>query len=351
MSLRERLKAEIAENGPMTVEAFMTRCLYDPKDGYYATRPRLGAEGDFITAPHVSQMFGELIGLWAAELWIQMGSPARVRLVELGPGDGTLMADILRVGRAAPGFVEAAEVWLVETSGPLRARQAAALAPHEPRWVERIEDVPTDAPVIVIGNEFLDCAPIRQFVRVGERWMERTVGLKDGELAFGLTPCPLVHITADDPPGSILVLSAALGEVAEAIGRLVAHAGGAALMIDYGSENERSGDTLQALRGHVREGPLEHPGEADLTVRVDFGWFLAYGARHGAVAAPLVTQGEFLRRLGIEQRAEVLKRANPARAEVIERQLQRLIGTGQMGELFKAACLHSKGLRPPGFEP
>jgi SAM-dependent MidA family methyltransferase len=300
-------------------------------------------------------MFGELIGLWAAEVWMQiwmkMGRPQRFRLVELGPGDGTLAGDILRVGRAAAGFLEAAEFWFVETSAPLRQAQQAAVGHHPARWVDRIGDLPTDAPAIVIGNEFLDCIPIRQFVKTERGWMERVVGLgAEGGLAFGLAHNPHVDFDADEPVGTMLALSDALGRVGQEIGALVARAGGAALLIDYGAEHERSGDTLQALRGHAKEGPLEHPGEADLTVRVDFGWFLAHAQRKGARAAPLATQGEFLRRLGIETRAGVLKRANPARADVVERQLQRLTAADQMGELFKVACLHSPVLAPPGFD-
>ena len=190
MSLLDRLKAQIAQDGPIGVPEFFTRCLHDPRDGYYATRPALGGleevSGDFITAPLVSQMFGELIGLWVIETWSRMGRPSPFRLVELGPGDGTLMSDLVRAGRLDPAFLAAAEVWLVEVSEPLKAKQAARLG-DGPRWVSRLDEVPGGAPMILVANELLDCLPARQFVRTRTGWAERVIGLgEDGALAFGL---------------------------------------------------------------------------------------------------------------------------------------------------------------------
>jgi SAM-dependent MidA family methyltransferase len=196
MSLLERLKAQIAHDGPIAVPEFFTRCLHDPRDGYYATRPDLGASGDFITAPLVSQMFGELIGLWMVETWTRLGRPAPFRLVEMGPGDGTLMSDLLRAARVAPEFLEAADVWLVEVSEPLKARQAQRLGAR-PRWASRLEEIPGGAPMLLVANELLDCLPARQFVRTLDGWAERVIGLgEDGDLAFGLkslgkSPLPL----------------------------------------------------------------------------------------------------------------------------------------------------------------
>jgi len=320
----------------MSVADYMTACLHDPDHGYYATRPGLGADGDFITAPHVSQMFGELLGLWAAEVWTRLGRPARVRLAELGPGDGTMIGDVLRAARTAPGFLEAAEVWLVETSEPLRAAQAAA-APTA-RWVRSVAELPTDAPVIILANEFLDCLPIRQWVRGDLDWMERRVGLgSDGALAFLAG-------------GDVRESSEALVGLGQAVGALVTRASGAALFIDYGRDAPGEGDTLQALRGHARENPLANPGVADLTAHVDFPAFLAAAAGAGALASPIRGQGDFLRALGVETRAAVLVRARPDRAGVIARQLDRLVAPDQMGVLFKAACVHSPGLAPPGLE-
>ena len=351
MSLLERLKAEIAQDGPISVAAYITRCLHDPLDGYYATRPALGERGDFITAPLVSQMFGELLGLWSAQIWAAMGSPPRVRLVELGPGDGTMMTDILRAARAVPTFQAAIEVWLVDQSGPLRAAQAEALLDHDIRWAASLSDLPADLPLIILANEFLDCLPVSQFVKTSGGWKERRVGLDDdGALAFRLAPGPAFLMAGDQPLGCVFSQSAALADAAIAVSRLTAATPCAALFIDYGGLADCFGDTLQALRGHAKEHPLAHPGEADLTVRVDFSAFIDMAVADGAAAATLVTQAAFLRALGVEARAAALTARNPDRAALVRRQLDRLIGEDQMGELFKACCLHSAGLAPPGFE-
>ncbi len=358
--LLRRLMAEIAADGPMRVSAYMTRCLHDPQDGYYATRPALGeaaAGGDFITAPLISQVFGELIGLWAAQVWMMLGSPARVILAELGPGDGTLMSDILRAGRAAPGFLDAAEVWLVETSAPLRRLQAQRLGEDAVRWAERFEDLPTSVPLIAVSNELLDCLPTDQFVRTGEGvWAERRVGLApDGlGLAFGLAPLPPTFRPPAGweaaPLGAVAEVSAAAGTMGGTIAARVAP-GGAALLIDYGSLTPVSGDSLQALYRHRKEGPLERPGVADLTVHADFTSLLN-GAQNHPIAAPMaLEQGAFLTRLGLEQRTNALKVRNPDAADRLRRQHDRLVADDQMGRLFKAVCLCSKGLVPPGFEP
>jgi len=341
MSLLERLKAEIAEGGPLTVAQYMHRCLHDPRGGYYATRPALGEDGDFITAPLVSQMFGELIGLWAVEVWTRLGCPRRVRLVEAGPGDGTLMSDILRAARLVPAFVEAAEVWLVETSQPLKARQRERLG--DLRWAGDLAEVPGGAPVILIANELLDCLPARQFVRADGDWIERMVGVTEEGLTFGLASEP------KGETGDILEVSAAQEAFGAQVGELVAREGGAALLIDYGRAEPGFGDTLQALRRHQKVDSLACPGEADLTVHADFPAVIA-AARDAGARAAILTQGEFLRRLGIEHRAAALAAARPDRAQTLGRQLDRLIAPGQMGELFKAACIHSVGLAPPGFE-
>jgi NADH dehydrogenase [ubiquinone] 1 alpha subcomplex assembly factor 7 len=352
MNLRERLIAEIAQDGPISVAEYTARCLHDPAGGYYATRPRLGAEGDYITAPHVSQMFGELIGLWAAEVWARLASPPKVRLVELGPGDGTMMADILRAGRALPGFLAAAEVWLVETSAPLRALQARAMGDKPVQWARDLDEVPTDAPLIIVANEFLDCLPALQFVRTERGWAERRVGLTAaGELAFGLAPeqAGAPPGLPDAPAGSIFEVSPELLSLGWRIGALFSHTPGCALFIDYGRTIVECGDTLQALSAHTKEGPLDHPGDADLTVHVDFPGFLAAAHQAGAKTA-LTTQGGFLIKLGVGARAAALSKANPARSETIDRQLQRLVGADGMGDLFKVAAIHSEGLEPPGFE-
>ncbi len=351
MSLRERLIARIVRDGPISVADYMDACLHDPADGYYATRPRLGEAGDFITAPHVSQMFGELLGLWAASVWEGLGRPARVRLIEFGPGDAILVTDALRAARAVPDFFGAIEAWLVETSAPLRERQKAALssAAVSIHWTEHLEGIPDDRPVIILANEFLDCLPIRQAIWTDGGWRERRIGMdKTGELAF--VACASSIPRADTGGnGDLLEWSDALAHFGQRVGALIARASGAALFIDYGRDRSGRGDTLQALRGHATEGVLENPGHADLTAHVDFPAFLVAGFAGGAIAAPILSQATFLRGLGIRARAEALARANPDQAGKIGRQRDRLIGPDGMGELFKAACLYSPGLHPPVF--
>ncbi len=350
--LAERLRAEIAATGPMSVAAYMTRCLHDPCGGYYATRPALGENGDFITAPMVSQMFGELIGLWAVETWSRLGRPDQFQLVELGPGDGSLIADALRAARLAPGFLAAAELTLVETSPPLIEAQRARLAAAPARWTPRLEDIAGEGPVILVANEFLDCLPARQFVRTPKGWCERVVGLDgEGALAFGLIPGPGPgDAPADAEPGLIWERSAAQTALGETLGSLTAARGGAALLIDYGRDTPGPGDTLQALSRHRKVDPLADPGGADLTVWADFPAVLAAARHAGGQTSPILTQGEFLRRLGIVERARALTRATPEGAETIARQLARLVEPEMMGSLFKAGAVHGAGLVPPGFE-
>jgi SAM-dependent MidA family methyltransferase len=356
MSLKQRLKAQIRSVGPISVADYMNACLHDPASGYYATQPALGEDGDFITAPMVSQMFGEVIGLWAVEAWRGAGAPARVLLVEAGPGTGVLMADVLRAARLDPAFLAAAELWLIETSAPLMARQRESLADAAltPRWARRLADLPADAPMILIANELLDCLPARQFVRTPGGWAERRVGLDDaGELVFGLAPCAIGDVATgvEAAEGSVIECSSAQGALGAEIGARIAAAGGAALLIDYGRDRFETGDTLQALSRHEKVDPLAAPGEADLTVHADFPAVLAAARAEGARTA-IRTQGDFLRGLGIEARAAALSRARPDKAEAVARQLARLIDPDQMGALFKAACLFAANdPTPPGFEP
>ncbi|HEY1425772.1 MAG TPA: SAM-dependent methyltransferase [Caulobacteraceae bacterium] len=349
MSLKARLEAEIAAGGPIDVAAFMTRCLFDPLDGYYATRPALGERGDFITAPMVSQMFGELIGLWLVETWRGLGAPPRFVLAEAGPGDGTLMADVLRAARLEPAFAAAAELWLIEPSAPLRARQAERLADAAPRWAASLSELPADAPLLLVANELLDCLPARQFQMTPRGWAERVVGLDErGRLAFGLRPAALADAPEDAPLGAVIERSPAQEAFAAQLAERLVEQGGVALLIDYGPAEPALGDTLQALKGHAKVCPLAAPGEADLTVHADFPAVLG-AARGAGASSALQTQGEFLCWLGIETRAAALQRARPDRAEVIARQLERLVARGQMGELFKAAAIWA-GAAPPAFE-
>jgi NADH dehydrogenase [ubiquinone] 1 alpha subcomplex assembly factor 7 len=354
VSLEQRLKAQIAADGPLTVAQYMTACLHDPQDGYYATRPALGEGGDFLTAPLVSQMFGELLGLWAVEAWIRMGEPSPFLLVEAGPGDGTLMSDALRAARLAPKFLAAARLHLIETSPPLIDAQRRRLAdgPLEPVWTASLTALPSGAPVILLSNELLDCLPARQFVRTGRGWGERMVGLDaDDALVFGLASRPVDGLLPDAEPGEVLEISAAQEAFGAELGAILAREGGVALLIDYGRSEPGTGDTLQALKSHQKQHPLDAPGHADLTVHADFPAVAAAARKAGAGAASILTQGELLTRLGVRERAKALEKARPDRAEVLQRQLARLIDPDQMGDLFKALALHAPAtLVPPGFE-
>ena len=346
------LARRIAVDGPLTVAEFMTACLHDPQHGYYAARPALGAEGDFVTAPMVSQIFGELIGVWIAEVWRQLGAPRPFRLVELGPGDGTLMEDALRALRRAPALLEAAELWLVEPSPPLRARQRQRLAAAGPRFARALGEVPEGAPLILVANEVLDCMPARQFLRTAQGWAERRIGLDAaGALAFGLAPAPCGADAAlpEAPAGTVVERSAAQAALGAEIGARVAKDGGAALLIDYGREGPGVGDTLQAVHRHAKVDVLSSAGEADLTVHVDFPAVAAAASSAGAAVSPILTQRAYLRAMGAEARASALAAARPDRAQAIARQLHRLIDPSQMGELFKVLAIHTPGLEPPGF--
>ena len=355
-TLKDRLVREIILTGPMTVADYVTRCLHDPKGGYYATRPALGERGDFITAPMVSQMFGELLGLWAIETWQRLGAPERIRLVEVGPGDGTLMSDVLRAARLVPDFLSAIDLILIEPSAPLRAEQQKRLSDSDvlPRWVSALHQIETDAPVILIANEVLDCLPARQFMRTEGGWAERRIGVTDdNELTFGLVGIAdgFNEPPFDIEPGQILEISEQQAAFSRDLATLIKAASGAALLIDYGRSQSGPGDTLQGLKRHQKVDPLTDPGEADLTQWADYPLVLEAAVRSGADVTGTLTQGQFLSALGIEVRAQRLAAARPEAADIIQRQLERLIAPDQMGELFKAAAIFSpRSLVVPGFE-
>ena len=341
----EIIRAQARETGPMTVADYMALCLGHSQHGYYTTRDPLGSAGDFTTAPEISQMFGEMIGLWLAQVWIDAGRPTPFHLIELGPGRGTLMADALRAAQAAPGFVAASDLWLVETSPALRAEQAKLLPGAQ--WADRLEQVP-EGPCLLIANEFLDALPMRQFIASNKGWCEKRVGLGESGLAWGLTgPLPG---GCDAPEGSWREDSAVVDAIARQIATRIAAGGGAVLFIDYGyrGADRPPGFTLQALRQHVPADPLEQPGDADLTWLIDFD-------RLSDNLAPMVTacapQGAFLAHLGIGQRAAQLASARPGEADAIADALERLTGGGQMGTLFKAMTAWPEDQpTPPGFE-
>lgn len=335
----------IRADGPLRLDRFMGLANAQ----YYATRDPLGAAGDFTTAPEVSQLFGEMIALALVDHWERSGAPDRIRLVELGPGRGTLMADLLRAARVRPGFLAAAHVTLVETSPALRARQAAALAGAERLdWTEAFESVAADAPLYLVANEFFDALPIRQFARVEGRWHERFVGLDDGG-AFRFLLSPALAPAESAGGDGIVEVNEPARAVAAAIGARLNRHGGLALAIDYGHARSAPGDTLQAVKAHRFADPLAEPGEADLTAHVDF---VALARAAGATAHGPLTQGDWLRALGIEARAAALARARPDRAETLASGLARLIDPSGMGTLFKAMALTGPGgPLPAGFGP
>ena len=334
MSLKQRLIEQIGLEGPICVADYMTLCLFDPKGGYYATRPALGAGGDFITAPMVSQMFGEMIGVWVAQVWQAMGAPSAFRLVEIGGGDGTLMSDIIRVMARVDGLAAAAEIVMIEPSLPLRTLQQARI-PYA-RCFTRFEDLPGDRPLIVVANEVLDCLPARQFILTEAGWHERRVGVIDGDLAFGLTP-----VDTDPSPawpaaiGDVVEVSAAQRRFAQDLALRIREAHGAALLIDYGHDRPGPGDTLQALHRHQKHDPLEAPGEHDLTVWADFPRVRDAVVATGVKPAAIAYQSAFLTAMGIDARLAALIDKNPTKADQLKRQYERLMRPDQMGELFK----------------
>ncbi|MFC3695008.1 class I SAM-dependent methyltransferase [Chenggangzhangella methanolivorans] len=354
--LGREIAETIAAEGPMPVDRYMALCLSHPAYGYYATRDPFGRGGDFVTAPEISQMFGELIGLWAAEVWRQMGAPGRFALIELGPGRGTLMADMLRAAKAAPGFLEAAEIVLVETSPALREVQAKALSGRTTRWVQTVDDAlgQTALPAIVVSNEFFDALPIRQFVRTGAGWRERLVGLNgEGRLAFGLSPAPADLPLPDAPEGSVREICPQALDVMTAVAIHLARHGGSMLAIDYGYA-AGFGDTLQAMKAHAFADPFATPGEADLTAHVDFGALAAAARAAGAAPMRLIDQSDLMERLGLGLRAEALSRASPTGREQIFAAARRLTDRSPrgMGALFKAFAVCDPRLgAPPAFEP
>ena len=351
--LADLLAARIRSGGPLTLADYMAECLLHPAHGYYATRDPLGAAGDFTTAPEISQVFGELLGLCLAQSWLDQGAPSPFVLAEPGPGRGTLMADIWRATRGVPGFHAGAQVHLVEASPTLRAVQTDRLAGLPVTWADTLDDLP-QAPLWLIANEFFDALPIRQFQRTGEGWRERVVGLQDERLTLGLTPpAPrpdLADRLADTAEGDVVETRPAAVPAMQAIaGRIAAH-GGAALIIDYGDWGSR-GDTFQAVQDHRRADPLAQPGRADLTAHVDFR-ALARAARplaHGA----LIPQGVLLARLGLGPRSQRL--AEGLSGAALENHLsgtRRLTDPGEMGNLFKAlALVPTQAPLPPGFDP
>jgi NADH dehydrogenase [ubiquinone] 1 alpha subcomplex assembly factor 7 len=356
--LRAKLAERIRREGPLSVAAFMAAALHDPEAGYYPRRNPLGQAGDFITAPEISQIFGELIGLCLAEWWDRAGRPEPVTLAELGPGRGTLMHDFLRAAATVPGFRAAISLYLVEASPVLRTAQEQRLAAFGPRFVDRIDALP-DGPLLLVANEFLDALPIRQLVRRRAHWAERLVMLDcEGRLVFADGPdSPAATLLVppelrQEPPGTLVEICPAAAALAAAIGeRLVRHPG-AALFIDYGYFPSRPGPTLAALRAHAPVGVLDEPGGADLSAHVDFAAFAESARAAGAAVHGPMPQGRFLASLGAEARLATLSaRADPARRAELASGVTRLLDPAGMGNLFQVLALTSPGLpTPAGFE-
>jgi len=348
-ALADILAGLIRAGGPMPVAEFMGVCLGHPEHGYYMKQVPFGREGDFTTAPEISQVFGELVGLHLADAWMRAGAPNPVQLVELGPGRGTLMADILRATRGVPGFHAALDLTFVEMSPVLRTEQQRRV-PHA-RWADRLADIPAGQPLLLVANEFFDALPARQLVKTAKGWQERHVALdgtrfvpvvpEDAPLLDDLVPASL----RGAPEGSFYELLGGEDE-AEILNRRLVQDGGAALIIDYGHASHSIGDTLQAMRQHAYVDPFDAPGDADLTVHVDFGQIIER-AGHGLRVLGPVGQGRFLRALGLDIRTAILAKANPLRAEELVTASRRLADADQMGALFKVLSLSNPAWPAP----
>jgi NADH dehydrogenase [ubiquinone] 1 alpha subcomplex assembly factor 7 len=351
--LQSEIKRLIKSSGPMPVWRYMELCLMHPQHGYYVSRDPLGREGDFTTAPEVSQMFGELLGLWAASVWKAIGSPSLLRLIELGPGHGTMMADALRALRVLPPLYQTLSVHLIEINPVLREKQKATLSSvRNLAWHQSIDEVP-DGPSVIFANEYFDVLPIHQVVKRETGWHERVVELdEDGKLVFGTAADPIPRFEVLLPP---LVRAAPIGAVFEwrpdaeimKIASRVRDQDGAALIIDYGHLRSDAGDTFQAIARHSFTDPLRAPGQADVTAHVDFQALARAAEDIGARVHGPVTQGEFLKRLGIETRAvSLMAKASHEVSEDIANALARLTGGGRsgMGSLFKVIGISEPNL-------
>jgi NADH dehydrogenase [ubiquinone] 1 alpha subcomplex assembly factor 7 len=357
--LGAHLERLIALRGPLSLAEYMIESLWHPSEGYYARSEAIGRAGDYVTAPEISQMFGELVGIWCTSVWIAMGRPRHFELVELGPGRGTMMADALRAARVAPGFLQAAHVHLVEASARLRDIQRTLARERDVTWHDGLGTLP-DGPTILVANEFLDALPIVQFERTESGWRERLVEFDKASGRFRFTRAQhetpaaalLPPAFASAPLGAIAELCPAALSLAASLAKRLAAEGGAALFIDYGPRESTLGATLQASRGHRRHDPFDEPGRADLTAHVDFANFARAASAAGAACHGPVDQGIFLRHLGIRERAERLSAAaGAAQTDAVQGALRRLIDGAEMGTLFKALALtHPFLTTPAGFE-
>lgn len=355
--LKEIFRNRIESTGPIPLDEFMADALMHPEYGYYQKGKTFGKEGDFITAPEISQMFGELIGLWCIDTWVKMGTPSSFNLIELGPGNGTLMSDILRSSKLVPEFGNSVKIHLVEASKQLTQTQQANLSSYKVNWHTQINEDLLSVPFILIGNEFLDALPIKQFVFTSGEWRERKVSLVNNEFAFVneeiKQPDLPSYIQESEKPaeGTIAEHNAAAASIVENISDALVKVGGAALFIDYGYIKSQFGDSFQSLRKHNFSNPLENPGEADLTSHVNFDLLSDIAKATGCAVSPIANQGRFLERLGIEARTVALsQKATAGQKEKLAADLKRLTSQSEMGTLFKVMALHQKLQAPPeGF--
>ncbi len=370
--LIDRIRRDIKNGGPMRMDEYMSLCLYHPDYGYYQSGDPIGKQGDFITAPEVSQMFGELILAWAMDGWAKMGQPDAFNLIELGPGHGTLLADGLRQAARYNNFMDAMDLHLVESNSTLRDIQNDALCPYSPSWHDTISDIPA-GPSIIIANEFLDCLPIRQFIKTeagnddgsgdgsGAPWAERHVALNDeNNLCFADRPLPddlASRIIPDVHPGGVFEYCPGYQTIIQQLTKLTkTHENNGdkhpaiALFIDYGYTGTLDGLTLQAVKDHDMAAPFTTPGMTDLTAHVDFSHWTNIARQEGWTTHPIIPQGKFLTRLGIHARADQLIASNtPDQAGLIKKSLHRLTAVGEMGDLFKCSALsiHNNGSVAP----
>jgi len=357
ISLGERIRLQIKSEGPMSLSTYMGLCLTHPQKGYYTSSNPIGTKGDFITAPEISQMFGEMLGTWVLLQWNFLGRPKTFTLAELGPGRGTLMADIMRVVAKDPDALKGAKITLLETSQPLKDLQNEALKQYDPIWISEIEELGdikqplTSQPLIIIANEFFDALPIKQYQFQNSNWHERLIGLQDNDLAWGLSPSPLSGEFANSEIIELLKTPAKENEIFQTsplskttiskLSRLLNKHSGSMLIIDYGYETSQTGDSFQAVADHEFCDPLANPGHADLSAHVDFQSLIQTARQAGAQAGMLGSQGDFLQQLGIRQRAEKIIQANPQKKKQITSDLARLIDNDKMGNLFKAMQISS----------
>ena len=354
-NLKSIIVDKIDQDGPISIAEYMGLCLGHPEFGYYMTRDPFGAQGDFTTAPEISQMFGEMIGAWCMQVWHDMGEPKEFYLVEVGPGRGTLMQDIMRICHKNHSFMQAVRLNLIETSHKLRDVQKQTLSDYQVDWHSTLSDVQVNAPLIVLGNELLDALPVHQFVYHMDHWHERAIGLNDaGELIIVQTnPSFDPRLTIDNTnlkDGDIVELCPIAQNIIKDVSDMIAEFGGAGLFIDYGYAHSATGDTVQAVKAHKFTDITSSPGECDITAHVNFERLSRVAVQSGVSVETIVTQRDFLRNLGIELRADMLKKQNPEKKDEINSALNRMIGNEEMGSLFKVLGICHSELKIAGFE-